>query len=36
MKNDKSTVFFCKECGFETVKWSGFCPQCKTPNSLVE
>ncbi len=37
MKKDKSTtVFFCKECGFESSKWSGFCPACKTPNSLVE
>lgn len=36
MSKDKSTVFFCKECGYETTKWSGFCPACKTPNSLVE
>ena len=36
MKPTKSTAFFCKECGYESNKWSGFCPACKTPNSLVE
>ena len=37
MKKDKSTtIFFCKECGYESSKWSGFCPACKTPNSFVE
>ncbi|MBR6704939.1 MAG: DNA repair protein RadA [Lachnospiraceae bacterium] len=36
MAKEHTTVFFCKECGYETSKWSGFCPACKTPNSLVE
>ncbi|MBO4873021.1 MAG: DNA repair protein RadA [Lachnospiraceae bacterium] len=36
MAKEHTTVFFCKECGYETSKWSGFCPSCKTPNSLVE
>ena len=36
MKQEKSTIFFCKECGYESSKWSGFCPACRTPNSFVE
>lgn len=32
----KSTVFFCKECGFESAKWVGQCPGCKTWNSFTE
>ncbi|MBQ1376661.1 MAG: DNA repair protein RadA, partial [Lachnospiraceae bacterium] len=32
----KSTVFFCKECGFESAKWMGQCPSCKAWNSFVE
>nr|MBQ6241816.1 DNA repair protein RadA [Lachnospiraceae bacterium] len=37
MKQDnKKTIFFCKECGYESPKWSGFCPVCKSPNSFVE
>jgi len=30
------TVFFCKECGFESSKWMGQCPGCKTWDSFVE
>ena len=30
------TVFFCKECGNETGKWSGRCPACGAWNSLEE
>lgn len=36
MKTEKKNVFFCKECGYESSKWGGFCPVCKTPGSLVE
>ena len=36
MAKENATVFFCKECGYEASKWSGFCPSCKTPNSMVE
>ena len=36
MSKENQTVFFCKECGYESTKWSGFCPACKTPNSFVE
>ncbi len=32
----KSTVFFCKECGFESAKWVGQCPGCKNWNSFTE
>ncbi|MBR5047367.1 MAG: DNA repair protein RadA [Eubacterium sp.] len=30
------TVYFCKECGYETAKWMGQCPGCGQWNSLVE
>lgn len=30
------TVFFCAECGNETIKWQGQCPSCKAWNSIVE
>lgn len=30
------TVFFCKECGFESGKWLGQCPSCKQWDTFVE
>ena len=30
------TVFFCKECGYESPKWVGQCPGCKEWNTMVE
>ena len=30
------TVFFCKECGFESAKWLGQCPGCRQWDSFVE
>ena len=30
------TIFFCQECGYESGKWMGQCPSCKTWNSFVE
>ncbi len=30
------TVFICDECGFETVKWFGKCPDCGRWNTLRE
>lgn len=30
------TIFFCKECGFETAKWLGQCPGCKQWDVFVE
>ena len=35
-KAKKSTVFFCQECGYESIKWMGQCPGCKAWNSFVE
>lgn len=29
-------VFFCRECGFETAKWTGQCPGCHAWNTMVE
>lgn len=31
-----NTVFFCKECGYESAKWLGKCPSCNSWNSFVE
>ena len=31
-----NTVFFCKECGYESAKWLGKCPGCNNWNSFVE
>lgn len=31
-----TTVFFCQECGHESVKWMGQCPACKKWNTFVE
>lgn len=36
MAKAKDTVFFCKECGFESVKWAGQCPACHEWNTFVE
>ena len=30
------TVFFCKECGYESSKWLGQCPGCKEWDAFVE
>ncbi len=30
------TAFFCKECGHESIKWTGQCSACKQWNTLVE
>ncbi|WEG12698.1 DNA repair protein RadA [Pullulanibacillus sp. KACC 23026] len=35
MAKSKS-VFFCQECGYESPKWMGKCPGCKSWNSMVE
>ncbi len=36
MLKNKKTVFFCKECGYESSKWMGQCPGCKAWNSFTE
>lgn len=35
-KGKQKTTFFCKECGFESLKWLGQCPGCKEWDSFVE
>ena len=30
------TVFVCNECGYETPKWMGQCPNCNEWNTLEE
>ncbi len=30
------SVFFCSECGAETLKWQGRCPSCGAWNTIVE
>lgn len=30
------TVFFCKECGFESARWLGQCPGCKQWDTFTE
>jgi DNA repair protein RadA/Sms len=32
----QKSVFVCQQCGYETPKWLGKCPQCANWNSLVE
>lgn len=36
MAKSKSTVFFCKSCGFESGKWLGQCPGCREWNTFTE
>ncbi len=36
MAKEKTSAFFCQECGYESAKWMGQCPGCKAWNSLVE
>lgn len=35
-KSKKKTVFFCKQCGYESSKWLGQCPRCHEWDSFVE
>ncbi len=30
------TVFICSECGYETAKWMGLCPECRNFNTFEE
>ncbi len=32
----KKTLFFCNECGYESGKWIGQCPACKSVGTFVE
>ena len=35
-KGKTATIFFCQNCGHESVKWIGQCPACKEGNTFVE
>ncbi len=35
-KPDKRTIFICQQCGKESLKWLGRCPNCQQWNSFVE
>ena len=36
MAQKSKTVFVCSECGFESPKWVGKCPQCDSWNTMNE
>lgn len=36
MAKKNSSILFCKECGYESAKWLGQCPNCKEWNTFVE
>lgn len=36
MAKGTNTVFFCTECGYESAKWMGQCPGCRSWNTFVE
>lgn len=36
MAKKEKSVFFCKECGYESSKWLGRCPACHAWDSFVE
>ena len=36
MTGKNKTVFFCRNCGYESAKWMGQCPSCKEWNSFIE
>lgn len=35
-KSKTKSVFFCKECGYESAKWMGQCPACHAWNTITE
>lgn len=35
-KAKEKIAYFCKECGYESPKWVGQCPGCRTWNTMVE
>ena len=36
MAKANKTMFFCKECGYESSKWLGQCPGCREVGTFVE
>lgn len=35
-KGKMTSIFFCQSCGYESAKWMGQCPGCKSWNTMVE
>lgn len=35
-KGKMATMYFCKNCGYESTKWMGQCPGCREWNTLTE
>ena len=35
-KGKTKTIYYCKECGYESAKWMGQCPTCKAWNTMTE
>lgn len=35
-KSSQKTIWYCTECGADSPKWSGRCPQCGAWNTMVE
>lgn len=35
-KGKEKSVFYCKECGYESAKWMGQCPACRQWNTMSE
>lgn len=36
MNKKEKTIFVCRECGYESVKWNGLCPSCGQGNTMDE
>ena len=36
MASKSKTMYICRECGYETVKWLGKCPNCNNWDSFDE
>ncbi len=36
MAKAKTTAFFCQNCGYESAKWQGQCPECHEWNTFTE
>ncbi|MGB6607504.1 MAG: DNA repair protein RadA, partial [Atribacterota bacterium] len=36
MSKEKKTIFRCQQCGYESSRWLGRCPDCDGWNTLIE
>ena len=36
MAKKKKTVYVCQQCGYDSPKWQGKCPECGSWNTFVE